>query len=58
MFLLIQELKQYLSNLAEQCKSSGQLVDVPVVLILDNLHHVGSLGEIFGGLFQCKHHQW
>nr|XP_055048989.1 neuron navigator 2 isoform X2 [Misgurnus anguillicaudatus] len=51
------ELKQYLSNLAEQCKNSGQLVDVPVVLILDNLHHVASLGEIFNDLLHCKHHQ-
>ncbi|XP_057185470.1 neuron navigator 2 isoform X3 [Triplophysa rosa] len=51
------ELKQYLSNLAELCKSSGQLGGVPVVLILDNLHQVGSLGEIFSGLLQCKHHQ-
>ncbi|XP_051548622.1 neuron navigator 2-like isoform X1 [Myxocyprinus asiaticus] len=51
------ELKQYLSNLAEQCKSSVQAVDMSVVLILDNLHHVSSLGEMFNGLLNCKHHQ-
>ncbi|XP_051545979.1 neuron navigator 2-like [Myxocyprinus asiaticus] len=51
------ELKQYLSNLAEQYKSSVQAVNMPVVLILDNLHRVSSLGEIFNGLLNCKHHQ-
>ncbi|XP_051975880.1 neuron navigator 2 [Xyrauchen texanus] len=51
------ELKQYLSNLAEQYKSSVQSVNMPVVLILDNLHRVSSLGEIFNGLLNCKQHQ-
>ncbi|XP_051740195.1 neuron navigator 2 isoform X8 [Ctenopharyngodon idella] len=51
------ELKQYLSNLADQCKNSEPAVDMPVVLILDNLHHVGSLAEIFNGLLNCKNHQ-
>ncbi|KAG1938164.1 neuron navigator [Pimephales promelas] len=51
------ELKQYLSNLADQCKNSEPAVDMPVVLILDNLHHVSSLAEIFNGLLNCKSHQ-
>ncbi|KAK9952211.1 hypothetical protein ABG768_018064 [Culter alburnus] len=51
------ELKQYLSNLADQCKNSEPAVDMPAVLILDNLHHVGSLAEIFNGLLSCKNHQ-
>lgn len=51
------ELKQYLSNLADQCKYSEPAVDMPVVLILDNLHHVSSLAEIFNGLLNCKNHQ-
>ncbi|XP_058622598.1 neuron navigator 2 isoform X2 [Onychostoma macrolepis] len=51
------ELKQYLSNLADQCKTSVRAVDIPVVLILDNLHHVTSLAEIFNGLLNCKNHQ-
>ncbi|KAK7121632.1 hypothetical protein R3I93_022648 [Phoxinus phoxinus] len=51
------ELKQYLSNLADQCKNSEPAVDMPVVLILDNLHHVSSLAEIFNGLLNCKNHR-
>ncbi|XP_050955554.1 neuron navigator 2 isoform X2 [Labeo rohita] len=51
------ELKQYLSNLAEQCKNNVHAVDVPVVLILDNLHHITSLADIFNGLLNCKNHQ-
>ncbi|XP_041847940.1 neuron navigator 2 isoform X2 [Melanotaenia boesemani] len=48
------ELRQYLSGLAEQCSSvSG--ADSPLVVILDNLHHISSLGEIFNGLFNCNY---
>ncbi|XP_016530169.1 neuron navigator 2 isoform X1 [Poecilia formosa] len=48
------ELRQYLSGLAQQCNSvSGE--DSPLVVILDNLHHVSSLGEIFNGLFNCNY---
>ncbi|XP_036072948.1 neuron navigator 2 isoform X4 [Oryzias melastigma] len=48
------ELHQYLAALAEQCSSAPE-ADCPLVVILDNLHHVGSLGEIFNGLFNCNH---
>uniref|UniRef100_A0A672QTA6 Neuron navigator 2 n=1 Tax=Sinocyclocheilus grahami TaxID=75366 RepID=A0A672QTA6_SINGR len=51
------ELKQYLSSLADQCKNNVHAADIPVVLILDNLHHVTSLAEIFNGLLNCKNHQ-
>uniref|UniRef100_A0A8C1QUB4 Neuron navigator 2b n=1 Tax=Cyprinus carpio TaxID=7962 RepID=A0A8C1QUB4_CYPCA len=51
------KLKQYLSNLADQCKNNVHAVDMPVVLILDNLHHVTSLADIFNGLLSCKNHQ-
>uniref|UniRef100_A0A4W3JBI9 Neuron navigator 3 n=1 Tax=Callorhinchus milii TaxID=7868 RepID=A0A4W3JBI9_CALMI len=51
------ELRQYLSNLADQCNSESNAVDMPSVIILDNLHHVGSLGEIFNGLLNCKYHK-
>ncbi|KAM6942627.1 neuron navigator 2 isoform 3-T3 [Xenentodon cancila] len=48
------ELHQYLSGLAEQCsRVSG--TERPLVVILDNLHHVSSLGEIFNGLFNCSY---
>lgn len=51
------ELRQYLSNLADQCNSENSAVDMPLVIILDNLHHVSSLGEIFNGLLNCKYHK-
>uniref|UniRef100_A0A452V3D1 Neuron navigator 2 n=1 Tax=Ursus maritimus TaxID=29073 RepID=A0A452V3D1_URSMA len=51
------ELRQYLSNLADQCTSENNAVDMPLVIILDNLHHVSSLGEIFNGLLNCKDHK-
>uniref|UniRef100_A0A3Q3GW46 Neuron navigator 3 n=1 Tax=Kryptolebias marmoratus TaxID=37003 RepID=A0A3Q3GW46_KRYMA len=48
------ELRQYLSGLAQQCSGvSGE--ESPLVVILDNLHHVSSLGEIFNGLFNCNY---
>uniref|UniRef100_A0A3Q3PYN5 Neuron navigator 3 n=1 Tax=Monopterus albus TaxID=43700 RepID=A0A3Q3PYN5_MONAL len=48
------ELRQYLSGLAEQC-SGVPGADSPLVVILDNLHHISSLGEIFNGLFNCNY---
>ncbi|KAF4094350.1 hypothetical protein AMELA_G00014100 [Ameiurus melas] len=51
------ELKQYLSNLTEQCSSSTRAVEVPRVIIVENLHHVGSLSEIINGLLNCKHNR-
>ncbi|XP_030644236.1 neuron navigator 2 [Chanos chanos] len=51
------ELRQYLSNLADQCNSSSQALDMPLVVILDNMHHVSSLGDVFNGLLSCKHHR-
>uniref|UniRef100_A0A3Q3W0G2 Neuron navigator 3 n=1 Tax=Mola mola TaxID=94237 RepID=A0A3Q3W0G2_MOLML len=48
------ELRQYLSALAEQC-SGVPGGDGPLVVILDNLHHVSSLGEIFNGVFSCNY---
>ncbi|XP_045544917.1 neuron navigator 2 isoform X4 [Salmo salar] len=49
------ELRQYLSGLAEQCSGDGLEAESPLVVILDNLHHVSSLGEIFNGVFNCKY---
>ncbi|XP_072145746.1 uncharacterized protein [Dermacentor andersoni] len=48
------ELRQYLSNVAEQCENSSAS-DLPTVIILDNLHHVGSLGEVFNGFLSAKY---
>uniref|UniRef100_A0A671M3B6 Neuron navigator 2-like n=1 Tax=Sinocyclocheilus anshuiensis TaxID=1608454 RepID=A0A671M3B6_9TELE len=49
------ELRQYLANIVEQCSADGQDTEAPLVLILDNLHHTSSLGEIFNGLLNCKY---
>lgn len=48
------ELRQYLANIAEQCESTtaGEL---PAVIILDNLHHIGSLAEVFNGFLSVKY---
>ncbi|XP_078273288.1 neuron navigator 3 isoform X3 [Rhinoraja longicauda] len=51
------ELRQYLSNLADQCASADNGSDLPLVIILDNLHHVGSLSDIFNGFLNCRYHK-
>nr|XP_046202374.1 neuron navigator 2-like isoform X4 [Oncorhynchus gorbuscha] len=51
------ELCQYLSNLADKCNSMSHGVNMPLVVILDNLHRSSSLGEVFNGLLSCKHHR-
>ncbi|KAG1650618.1 Neuron navigator 2 [Nymphon striatum] len=47
------ELRQYLGNVAEQCENNA--ADLPNVIILDNLHHVGSLAEVFNGFLNAKY---
>ncbi|XP_035003171.1 neuron navigator 3 isoform X3 [Hippoglossus stenolepis] len=51
------DLRQYLSNLAEQCNSEETDTELPTVVILDNLHHIGSLSDIFNGFLNCKYHK-
>ncbi|XP_068443040.1 neuron navigator 3 isoform X8 [Clinocottus analis] len=51
------DLRQYLSNLAEQCSSEETDTELPTVVILDNLHHIGSLSDIFNGFLNCKYHR-
>ncbi|XP_024141034.1 neuron navigator 3 isoform X9 [Oryzias melastigma] len=51
------ELRQYMSSLAEQCNSEDTAVQLPTVVILDNLHHIGSLSDIFNGFLNCKYHK-
>ncbi|KAM4749505.1 neuron navigator 3 isoform 2-T2 [Rhinophrynus dorsalis] len=48
------ELRQYLANLADQCNADND-TDLPLVIILDNLHHIGSLSDIFNGFLNCKY---
>ncbi|KAM9634740.1 neuron navigator 3 isoform 10-T11 [Morphnus guianensis] len=51
------DLRQYLANLAEQCSADNNGADLPVVVILDNLHHIGSLSDIFNGFLNCKYNK-
>ncbi|XP_018428352.1 PREDICTED: neuron navigator 3 isoform X2 [Nanorana parkeri] len=48
------ELRQYLANLVDQCSGDND-TDLPLVVILDNLHHIGSLSDIFNGFLNCKY---
>ncbi|XP_046713444.1 neuron navigator 2 isoform X2 [Silurus meridionalis] len=49
------ELRQYLLAVMEQCSEDQH--EAPLVIILDNLHHISSLGEIFNGLLtQTRQH--
>ncbi|XP_069485378.1 neuron navigator 3 isoform X2 [Ambystoma mexicanum] len=49
------ELRQYLASLADQCSADNNGPDLPSVIILDNLHHIGSLSDIFNGFLNCKY---
>ncbi|KAJ8402406.1 hypothetical protein AAFF_G00368950 [Aldrovandia affinis] len=51
------DLRQYLSSLAEQCSSEETETELPLVVILDNLHHIGALSDIFNGFLNCKYHK-
>ncbi|RXN11032.1 neuron navigator 3 isoform X6 [Labeo rohita] len=51
------DLRQYLSSLAEQCNTEECEIELPSVVILDNLHHIGSLSDIFNGFLNCKYHK-
>ncbi|KAM9327927.1 neuron navigator 3 [Pholidichthys leucotaenia] len=51
------DLRQYLSTLAERCNSEETDTELPSVVILDNLHHIGSLSDIFNGFLNCKYHK-
>ncbi|KAJ8245377.1 hypothetical protein GJAV_G00270100 [Gymnothorax javanicus] len=51
------DLRQYLSSLADQCNSEESDSELPLVLILDNLHNIGALSDIFNGFLNCKYHR-
>ncbi|XP_046739930.1 protein sickie isoform X1 [Diprion similis] len=48
------ELRQYLAHIAERCDSSAA-DELPRVIILENLQHAASLGELFSGLLGTRH---
>ncbi|XP_059490670.1 protein sickie isoform X2 [Neocloeon triangulifer] len=47
------ELKQYLANLSEQCENNAAS-DLPSVIILDNLHNVSSMSDMFNGFLNAR----
>lgn len=48
------ELRQYLAHIAERSDSSAA-DELPRVIILENLQHAASLGELFSGLLGTRH---
>ncbi|KAK0172666.1 hypothetical protein PV328_005959 [Microctonus aethiopoides] len=48
------ELRQYLTHIAERCDSNAA-DELPRVIILENLQHAASLGELFSGLLGTRH---
>lgn len=41
------ELRQYLGHIAEQASMTNGALELPSVIILDNLHHASALGDVF-----------
>lgn len=51
------ELRQYLANIADQCENTN-VHALPSAIILDNLHHVTSLADVFNGFLSVKYQKW
>ncbi|KAG0703727.1 Neuron navigator 2 [Chionoecetes opilio] len=49
------DLGAYLSHISEQCETNS--ADLPLVIILDNLHHAGALTDVFNGFLSAKYTQ-
>ncbi|KAF2369172.1 ATPase AAA-type core [Trinorchestia longiramus] len=49
------DLGSYLSHISEQCDNPDN--DLPLVIILDNLHHAGALTDVFNGFLSAKYTQ-
>ncbi|XP_047740885.1 neuron navigator 2 [Hyalella azteca] len=49
------DLGSYLSHISEQCENTNN--DLPLVIILDNLHHAGALTDVFNGFLSAKYTQ-
>lgn len=53
-----QELQLYLSNLANQIDRETSSSEVPLVVILDDIHDPVSISELVNGALTCKYHKW
>ncbi|XP_042211886.1 neuron navigator 3-like isoform X4 [Homarus americanus] len=49
------DLGAYLSHVSDQCENNS--ADLPLVIILDNLHHAGALTDVFNGFLSAKYTQ-
>nr|XP_053644541.1 protein sickie-like isoform X2 [Cherax quadricarinatus] len=49
------DLGAYLSHISDQCENNS--ADLPLVIILDNLHHAGALTDVFNGFLSAKYTQ-
>lgn len=53
-----QDLQLYLSNLANQIDRETSASEIPLVVILDDIHDTASISELVNGALTCKYHKW
>ncbi|XP_050968765.1 neuron navigator 1 isoform X3 [Labeo rohita] len=51
------DLQLYLSNLANQIDRESNTAEIPLVVILDDVHDATSLSELVNGALTCKYHK-
>ncbi|XP_075317710.1 neuron navigator 1 isoform X4 [Odontesthes bonariensis] len=51
------DLQLYLSNLANQIDRETSTSEIPLVVILDDIHDPGSISELVNGALTCKYHK-
>lgn len=56
--LIHQDLQLYLSNLANQIDRDTSASEIPLVVILDDIHDPVSISELVNGALTCKYHKW
>uniref|UniRef100_A0A3Q3GGT2 Neuron navigator 1 n=1 Tax=Labrus bergylta TaxID=56723 RepID=A0A3Q3GGT2_9LABR len=51
------DLQLYLSNLANQIDRETSMSEIPLVVILDDIHETASISELVNGALTCKYHK-
>ncbi|XP_030584994.1 neuron navigator 1 [Archocentrus centrarchus] len=51
------DLQLYLSNLANQIDRESSATEIPLVVILDDIHDPASISELVNGALTCKYHK-
>uniref|UniRef100_A0AAR2IWQ7 Neuron navigator 1 n=1 Tax=Pygocentrus nattereri TaxID=42514 RepID=A0AAR2IWQ7_PYGNA len=51
------DLQLYLSNLANQIDRETSTSEIPLVVVLDDLHDAASISELVNGALTCKYHK-